>query len=278
MYNPASDRKQQPLGRSGLTYIAAQNVSPPSLLLAMSEFPRAFAEFGLMTLATPFLLQAPRGDGHPVLLLPGFMATEASLLPMQNFLGWLGYDAYHWELGRNLGPRAIGPGGIRLIERLEQIYKECGEKVSLVGWSLGGTLARQLSRGRPDMVRQVISLGSPIVGSPKSTSVWRAYEWLSLQRLEDPEVQKQVVESQFVPPVPSTAIWSRQDGVVPWENSREPQALHTDNIEVNGSHCGLGHNPAVLWAVADRLAQADGAWQPFHRNGIRQFAYPSAGH
>ena len=244
----------------------------------MSEFPRAIAEFGWMTLATPWLMQATQGDGHPVLLLPGFMATEVSMRPMQTYLTGLGYQAYHWQLGRNLGPSAIGPNGERLIKRLERIFHESGEKVSLVGWSLGGTLARQLSRSRPDMVRQVISLGSPITGCPKSTTVWRAYEWMTWQRIDDPNIQAQLAESQFVPPVPATAIWSRQDGIVPWENSQEPQGPHSDNIEVNGSHCGLGHNPAVLWAVADRLAQADGEWQPFERKGWRWMVYPSAGH
>lgn len=167
------------------------------------------------------------------------MATEVSMRPMQTYLTGLGYQAYHWQLGRNLGPSAIGPNGERLIKRLERIFHESGEKVSLVGWSLGGTLARQLSRSRPDMVRQVISLGSPITGCPKSTTVWRAYEWMTWQRIDDPNIQAQLAESQFVPPVPATAIWSRQDGIVPWENSQEPQGPRRDNIEVNGSHSAL---------------------------------------
>jgi len=261
-----------------LATAAIEDVSRPSLFLALTELPRAMAELGSMPWASPILMQAPKGDGHPVLLLPGFMATEFSMRPLQAYLDKLGYNVFHWELGRNLGPRAIGHNGEHLIARLEQIYAETGRKVTLVGWSLGGTLSRQLSRRRPDMVRQVISLGSPIVGSPKSTNAWRAYQLLTGHNIEDPDVQAQLAESHEVPPVPSTAIFSRQDGVVAWQNSREPKAPQTDNIEVKGSHCGLGVNPTVLWAIADRLALPEGEWKPFERGGLKSLIYPSSGH
>jgi pimeloyl-ACP methyl ester carboxylesterase len=143
---------------------------------------------------------------------------------------------------------------------------------------LGGTLARQLSRRRPDLVRQVISLGSPITGSPKSTNAWRAYEFLTGQKVDHPDVHAQLRESHDVPPVPSTAIFSKHDGIVAWQNSREPKAKQTDNIEVKGSHCGLGVNPTVLWAIADRLALPEGQWKPFDRSGLKAFIYPSSGH
>ncbi|MGL5837962.1 MAG: esterase/lipase family protein [Sphingorhabdus sp.] len=255
-----------------------QQVSRPSLFWAFTEFPRAFAEFGATAWTSPILMQAPRGDGHPVLLLPGFMAGDYSMKPLKLYLEKLGYQVFHWELGRNLGPRAIGQSGEKLIARLDQIHAETGKKVSLVGWSLGGTLARQLSRRRPDLVRQVISLGSPIMGSPKSTNAWLAYQWLTGQKVDDPDLQAQLRESHEVPPVPSTAIYSKQDGIVAWQNSREPKAPQTDNIEVRGSHCGLGVNPAVYWAIADRLAQDDGKWHPFERSGLKAFIYPVSGH
>jgi pimeloyl-ACP methyl ester carboxylesterase len=253
-------------------------VSRPSLFWVLAEFPRAMVELGSMPWAGPILMQAPKGDGHPVMLLPGFMAGDFSMKPLKRYLEKLGYDAHHWELGRNLGPKAVGLKGELLIARLEEIHAATGRKVSLVGWSLGGTLARQLSRRRPDLVRQVISLGSPITGSPKSTNAWRAYQLLTGQNVDDPELQAQLAESHEVPPVPSTAIYSKNDGIVAWQNSREPKAKQTDNIEVNGSHCGLGVNATVLWAIADRLALPEGQWKPFERGGLKSLIYPSSGH
>jgi pimeloyl-ACP methyl ester carboxylesterase len=251
---------------------------PPSLLLAFTEFPRAFIEVGTLPWLSPLLLQAPKGDGHPVLLLPGFMAGEGTMKPLFGYLKKLGYDPYQWELGRNLGPRAVGLDGEKMVDRLEAIYEQTGRKISIIGWSLGGAFARQLSRRRPDLVRQVISLGSPLTGTPRSTNAWRAYEWLTGQKMSDPKLQEQVREGQEPPPVPSTAIFSKNDGIVAWQTAREPQAATTDNIEVRGSHCGLGANPAVWWAIADRLALPENGWKPFERSGARALIYPSSGH
>lgn len=251
---------------------------PPSKLLALSELPRAIAELGALPWATPLLMTAPRGDGHPVLVLPGFITSDVSTTPLRRYLEALGYDTYAWELGRNLGPRAIGRQGEKLIERLDAIHDEAGRKVSLVGWSLGGVMARQLARRRPDKVRQIITLGSPFAGDPRATSIWRTYQALTGQRIDDPDVKRQLKESQDVPPVPSTAIFSRADGIVAWRNCRERQAAQTDNIEVYGSHCGLGVNAAAMYAVADRLALPEGEWAPFERTGLKALVYPSAGH
>lgn len=250
----------------------------PSALLALTELPRALAELGSLPLAAPLLMMAPRGDGHPVLVLPGFTTTDRSTGVLRRYLTQLGYDAHAWELGRNLGPRAIGQQGEKLIARLEAIHAATGKKVSLIGWSLGGILARQLSRRRPDLVRDIITMGSPFAGDPRSTNVWRLYEMWSGQRMKDPDTQAQLRESHAAPPVPSTAIYSKYDGIVAWQSCIEPESATTDNIEVPGSHIGLGFNAAVLFAVADRLAQADGDWKPFERTGLRSFVYPSSGH
>ena len=220
----------------------------------------------------------PRGDGHPVLVLPGFIATDLSTQPLRRFLTGVGYDAHEWRLGRNLGPRAIGREGEKLVARLRAIHEATGQKVSLVGWSLGGIMARIVARRAPEAVRQIITLGSPFAGSPRATNVWRAYELFTGQRIDDPHTQAQLNEGAAPPPVPSTAIYSREDGVVAWQNCREQETPITDNIEVHGSHCGLGVNPTVLYAIADRLAQAEDEWHPFERTGLRAFVYPSAGH
>ena len=257
---------------------AENRTDPPSPLLALSELPRAVFELGTMPFALPVLMTAPRGDGHPVLVLPGFTTTDRSTGVLRRYLKSLGYDVHAWELGRNLGPRAIGQQGEKLIARLDAIHAMTGKTVSIVGWSLGGILARQLSRRRPDVVRQVITLGSPFAGDPRSTNVWRLYELMSGQRLKDPDTRAQLSESFLAPPVPSTAIYSKTDGIVAWQSCVEPSSPTTDNIEVPGSHCGLGVNPIVLYAVADRLAQPEFEWKPFDRKGLRSFMYPSSGH
>ena len=238
----------------------------------------ATMEFGSLPLAAPLLLSAPRGDGHPVMVLPGFITTDISTTVLRRYLDHLGYDSHAWELGRNLGPRAIGHAGEHLVARLDAIHDQVGQKISLIGWSLGGVMARLLSRRLPDLVRQVITLGSPFAGDPRASNVWRTYETLTGQRIKDEHTQAQLEESRAVPPVPSTAIYSKGDGIVAWQNCREPGGDTTDNIEVHGSHVGLGVNPAVLYAIADRLALADGAWRPFSRRGLRALVYPSSGH
>lgn len=252
---------------------------PPSLMLALTELPRAIFELGSLPFSAPLLSTAEHGDGHPVLVLPGFVTTDTSTGVLRQYLRTLGYNVHSWDLGRNLGPKAIGHEGEKLIARLDAIHAKCGQKISLVGWSLGGVMARQLARRRPDLVRQIITLGSPFAGSPRATNAWRAYQALTGHAIDSEDARAQMRESELPPPVPSTAIYSKEDGVVAWQNCVEPEADLTDNIQVYGSHCGLGVNPVVLYAIADRLAQPEGTWKPFDRSSImRQFLYPSAGH
>jgi pimeloyl-ACP methyl ester carboxylesterase len=254
-------------------------VRPPSALYALTELPRALAEWGTLSMAAgPLLAAAPRGDGHPVLVLPGFMTTDASTAVLRRFLRRLGYDACEWGLGRNLGPRAVGREGEKLVAKIREIHDRTGQKVSLVGWSLGGVLARMVARRAPDAVRQIITLGSPFAGTPKATTVWRLYEMMSGDKVDDRYTQGMIAEGRTAPPVPSTAIYSKEDGVVAWQNCVEPESGTTDNIEVHGSHCGLGVNASVLYAVADRLAQAEDGWAPFHPTGLKSWAYPHVGH
>jgi hypothetical protein len=258
----------------------SEGIAPrPSLFLMLSELPRALFEFGSLPLASaPLLAAAPSGDGHPVLVLPGFATSDVSTKPLRRFLKAKGYDVRAWTLGRNLGPLAIGRDGEKLRAVLEAIYAETGRKVSLVGWSLGGLMSKTLASQHPDLIRQIITLGSPLAGSPKSTAVWRLYEGMTGDRVDDEVALKHFHEAQQPPKVPSTAIYSKNDGIVPWQNcTMAPHAL-SDNIEVRGSHCGLGVNAVVMYAIADRLAQADGDWKPFTRSGLKSCAYPSSGH
>ncbi|MDF2603863.1 alpha/beta hydrolase [Sphingomonas sp.] len=254
-------------------------VAPPSPLLALTELPRALLEFGMLPWAAPALASVPHGDGHPVLVIPGFNASDKSTRILRFYLRRLGYDVHGWDLGRNRGPRSIGSEGEKLIARLEAIHAAEGRRVSVVGWSLGGIMARVIAHRRPAMVRQVITLGAPFSGTPRSTRVWRIYEYLSGHKIDDPVALGYMGEAAQHLTVPSTAIWSRDDGIVPWANCVEPHCATTDNIEIFGSHFGMPVNPAVLYAVADRLAQPEDDWKPFDRRGLlRAMAYPTVGH
>jgi len=250
--------------------VAAQAIQPPSRALLMLEG-RALWELGAFAASLPLLTLAPRGDGHPVLVLPGLIASDVSTRPLRSYLNGQGYKAHGWGMGRNLGPR---PGVQAMMQvRLRELHQRYGQKVSVVGWSLGGIFARELAKETPEAVRTVITLGSPFAGHPKATNAWRVFEMVSGEKVADHE-------SDFVhalrqpPPVPTTAIYSRSDGICAWQSCRERPGPQAENIEVPGSHCGLGHNPAVIYAVAERLAQPEGDWRPFERSGWRAMVFP----
>src|ERR1700679_2732345 len=126
---------------------------PPSKLLCLTEY-RALWEAGFALTASPLLLGAPRGDGHPVLVLPGFLVSDLSTTMLRSYLKMLGYETHGWELGRNFG--GIARMRTKLRDRLQQISGPSGRKVSIVGWSLGGVYARYLALAMPDQVRSVI--------------------------------------------------------------------------------------------------------------------------
>lgn len=241
--------------------------SPPSRLLLALEL-RGILELQAFFALYPFLLRAPRGDGHPVLVLPGLSASDVSTRPLRTYLKAQGYAAHGWNLGANHGPR---PGVEDAMDaRLRELSERYQRKVSLIGWSLGGVFARELARRSPSFVRQVITLGSPFANEPRASNAWKLYEYLSERNVDDWPQREQM---KLPPPVPSTAIYSRSDGIVAWQGCREQATATTQNIEIEGSHSGLGHNPAVLYAIADRLALPEGEWQPFDRSGLRKLVY-----
>ena len=250
---------------------AAHSVTPPSRLLMAMEW-RALPELGGFLAALPLLtLTAPRGDGHSVLVLPGFITTDRSTIALRNFLRSKGWDAHGWELGRNFGPVAGVEEG--MARRVDDLAQKSGRKVSLVGWSLGGVYARQLAKAMPESVRQVVTLGSPFKGDPRSTNAWRLYEMTSGHKVADRE-NHMGGKIEVPPPMPATAIYSRSDGICHWKNCLEAETDIAENIEVQGSHCGLGHHPAAVYAVADRLAQAEDGWAKFDRSGWKSVFYP----
>ncbi len=239
----------------------------PGLLLKMLEA-RAFFEHYATIAMLPLWGAAPRGDGHPVLVLPGLAAGDASTALMRRFLKSRGFAPSGWGQGLNLGLRE---GVIeRAHERLRQLYLEHGRPVSLVGWSLGGLYARELAKHSPDMARLVITLGSPFSGHPRETNAWRLYEFASGHKLDWHDFHGPL---RAPPPTPTTSIWSPTDGIVAWRCSLETHHTLAENIVVESSHLGLGAHPAALYAIADRLAQPEGHWEPFHRDGWRRLVY-----
>jgi len=241
--------------------------SPSKLLLALES--RALFEWASFAMTWPWLKKAPRGDGHPVLVLPGLVAGDHSTWPMRHFLEHLGYAAYPWEQGLNFGPRDHIIKG--LVDKVRAIEKKHDSKVSLIGWSLGGAMASALSLRMPERIRSVITLGSPLTGQPKGPNALRIFELVRGFRHDDPRLMELVGGK---PSVPTTAIMSKTDGIVNWRMSLASESKIAENIEVSATHMGMGANPAVLWAIADRLAQPEGQWKPFVRSkGLRELLY-----
>ncbi|MFI5285732.1 MAG: esterase/lipase family protein [Candidatus Dormibacteria bacterium] len=244
----------------------------PSLALFISEPGRALADYGAMLAASPLLLRAPRGDGHPVLVLPGLLAEDASTATMRAYLRSLGYEVHGWRLGRNLGPTAAILAGMR--GRLDELHRRSGKSVSLVGWSLGGIFGRELARSRPELVRQVITLGSPFgLTAAADSRADATYRRLGVLHVSPDSLPSREGLSRPIP-VPTTAVYSRLDGVVPWQACMNPPGRRRENVAVYSSHLGMGHNAAVLWVIADRLASPDGAWQPFRPPSLARHLFP----
>jgi pimeloyl-ACP methyl ester carboxylesterase len=236
---------------------------PPPLnsLLFWLDPARATWEFTVLLALAPWLRRAPRGDGHPVLVLPGLLADDAAMVACGAFLRDRGYAVHGWGEGRNLGRWDVIES---LEERLASLRSRHGRAVSVVGWSMGGLYARELARRRPECVRCLVQLGTPFAGQPRTNPNWWLYELTSRLPVEATQLGGRMAER---PPVPTTSIWSRTDGHVDWRNCVErtddASASPAENVAVQSSHHGLPHHPVALWVVADRLAQPEGEWSPY---------------
>ncbi len=213
-------------------------------------------------------LAAPTGGARPVLVLPGFVTGDITTAPLRAFLRSLGHRPSGWGLGINVGVADhIAAGLDRLIQELAHRH---GSTIDIVGWSAGGLLARLLAQHRQELVGQVITLGSPIRLRTGDSNIGLLQE---------------IAGHLFVPtppridvdeiPVPSTTIWSKQDGVVPGRLCRQTPGPTAECVEVRGTHLGLATNPAVMYAIADRLAQRPNTWQPFTPHRRLRWRYPS---
>lgn len=242
------------------TTIGVANKRPSFFWLA-TEIGRAITERSFFIPFNKFYKADHIGDGHPVLVLPGFIASDISTSKLRLFINNLGYDALSWDLGRNHGKVET----LELLsKRIEQIYTERQEKISIVGWSLGGIFARQLAKSHPEKIRQVITMGSPFRGITQPNNVSWLYNIISGGKRVvdlDPELLADIPKPA---PVPTTAIYSKEDGVVPWEacTEAETDALH-QNVQVHGSHLGMGVNPAVLKIIAQQLKYSKEDWKYF---------------
>ena len=227
--------------------------------LTASEVPRAAREMGSFLAARRGLLRGGRGDGRPVLVMPGFIGSDGSTLALRRLLRRLDYHVHAWRLGRNWGPTDRIIDG--LGERVRVLLEEHGQPLTLIGHSLGGVYAREIARAAPEAVRQVITLGSPVMRPPDeqsaATPLFRALSPMHSDRVKetDPDRIRQPI------PVPLTAILTKSDGVVPWRMCVPKAADRVECVAVRGSHSGLIHNPAAVAVILDRLARKE--WEPF---------------
>jgi len=233
-------------------------IAPPSAALLMLE-PCGLLSIPVLLAAAPFLAAAPRGPRHAAIVLPGLGAGDRSTVVIRRFLSYLGYDAHGWNRGRNVRP--AGADLPAVAAQILTLHVATGSAVSLVGWSRGGIIAREATRQVPHAVRMVITLGSPFAapGASNVGPIWRRVTGQSF-----PAQTAEQLRGLAQPlPVPSTSIYTRSDGVVAWQACREKEGPDRENVEVRTTHIGLGLDPAVLWVIADRLAQPPGQWKPF---------------
>ena len=251
----------------------------PSVIHSALEF-RWMFEAMTLPYSLPWLLRVPKGDGHPVLLLPGFMASEITLIALETFLRNRGYDVSSWGFGRNVG---FQPKHAKALEqKIRYIHYTTGKKVSLVGWSLGGIFAMYGARQAPECVRSVITMGSPIGMDSKGErnvprilkAMYRLVAHPMGSVVHENQPAGKLLQEQVALTMPLSCLYGIGDGVVPPQEATidgDP-ALH-ENVRVPASHMGMAFNPMVLWIVADRLAQPEGQWKPFEPHGLPGRAY-----
>ena len=238
--------------------MSRDDIAPPPRWHTILEG-RVGAEASALMLQLPMLRMTQPGGEGPVMVLPGFMADDSSTWLLRRFLASLGYSASPWELGMNRGPMMAYLTA--LIERLDAWKEQTGQQPSLVGWSRGGTLSREVARERPDLVRSVVTLGSPVKGGVSATSISRVVT--AQTGLTSAQINALLRERQRRPiTTPITAIYSKTDGVVAWQACVDDVNPSVTHKVVEGSHVGLGFNATVYRLVAKALA-------PHHPKGRR---------
>jgi Alpha/beta hydrolase family len=254
----------EPVDEEPTQFPDAANAAAPRHLLRALEW-RTGLEYMAARRGFGRIAGWPRGDGHPVLVIPGFLAGPLSTQLLRDVLRRLGYRVYDWGLGYNVGYRASMKE--TLPARLRHIRERAdGRRVSIIGWSAGGIYARELARAFPDDVRSVITLGSPFRGNHRTSTAWQVWRLLNRGTDATEAVSEAALTRREQPlTVPTTCIYSKTDGIVAWQCCTSLPAPRTENVEVHSSHLGYGHNLETLSVIADRLAQPEHCWQPFER-------------
>ncbi|HUG86890.1 MAG TPA: hypothetical protein VMM13_20135 [Euzebya sp.] len=229
---PTTEHPEVPASRTGLLAEAR----------GVLQLPRLLAR-------SPRLTRMPRGDGAPVVDIPGWRTSEVSLAPLRAYLRWLGHDAHPWGLGVNIGE--VETSAARLVPTVRERARSAGRPVALIGWSLGGVVARETARVLgAGVVAQVITLGSPIIGGPAFTAVAPRMSPQQRQRWVD---RIEANERERPLDVPVTSIFTRRDAVVPWQASLDHHSADVAHIEVGSTHLSLGVDPDVWEIIARRL-------------------------
>jgi pimeloyl-ACP methyl ester carboxylesterase len=239
---------------------ATAHLRPPPLRRAAMEWLSVY-EVSAFHPASPLFAFVKSGDGHPVLILPGFVGSDRSTAPLRQLLRMRGHDAHGWLLGANYGAHAPVMSG--MYRRLEHLHERTGRMVTIVGWSLGGMFARELARDRPTIVRQVITLSAPFRFRDGDRGHASALYDAFGPRAEPFTGRSRPEHERPEMPVPVSSIYTRTDGVVPWHACIEEVGPRRENIEVRATHTGIATNMLAAIAVADRLAQAPDRWRPF---------------
>jgi len=264
----------------------AQNpdIGPPNLFDSFTEAARTSFEFLQLRLSQNALLKkTPTLKERPIIVLPGFLAADWTTSEIRKFLAQKGQNVYGWDAGMNTGPshRILN----HLKNHLDEIYDvHNGQKVTLIGHSLGGVFARELAKNFAEKIEQVITLGSPFRAAhhPQSVApivrlVFDTMNGNNHAYHKDKPISKQ---AHFPPPVPTTSIFSKSDGVVNWQTCLNPRQPRSENIEVYGSHCGLVFNKLAMIVIADRLfvVQDRKKWKPFNIVDDNESLFPSQDH
>ena len=244
--------------RSPPPFASSSVFQTPSLALLAAEPLRAlFDHFGAHLGSTPLAV----GDGHPVIVYPGLGAGAFNTSHLRGYLQSSGFVAHDWQSGVNTGPDGIFDDWLgHLDERVRALHQSQGRKVSLIGWSLGGVYAREIAKRCPRSVRQVITLGTPFAALGGGNFAGTVFRLLDKDRTHlSPQMEARLRAS---PPVPTTSIYSKSDGIVSWQGCIEKKSPRSESVEVSASHLGMASHPEVLRLVAERLAQPEGKWRP----------------